>query len=151
MSDVGPERATIVVGLDHTPAASAALRWALQEGVRRGMRVRVVHVYDRTRVDLAHARDHEGRKQRERIEVHRQLSDVMDARMTDVAVAVVQEDGPVSGRLVEAAQHAALVVLGAPTAHGHDRIPELVAAAVDCPVVVVDERGEGQPVAATAG
>lgn len=48
----------IVVGGDHTPAASAALRWAVGEAAETGACVAVVHAFDATRrADLALERD----------------------------------------------------------------------------------------------
>jgi hypothetical protein len=44
----------ILVGVDGSPAAAAALRWAAAEARLRGMRLHVVHARDQDAVELAH-------------------------------------------------------------------------------------------------
>jgi nucleotide-binding universal stress UspA family protein len=149
MRDLPVVRELIVVGLDHTPAGSAALRWAVDEGVRRGDRVMAVHVYDREgRADLALERDHEGERTRERIEAHRQVVDELGDRAARLGIAVSQTDGPVATRLAEAAERAVMLVVGKPTAAANKGLPEFLACVCGCPVMVVDENGVAERVPA---
>lgn len=146
MTDSPAVRKLIVVGLDHTPAGSAALLWAVDEGVRCNARVMAVHVYDRSRADLAHGADHEAAKTRERIEAHRQLVDVLGDRAPRLGTAISQLDGPVARRLVEAAGGASLLIVGRPTDPDHRSLLAELAAGVSCPVVVVNEGGDAVPI-----
>jgi nucleotide-binding universal stress UspA family protein len=147
MRDLSVVRELIVVGLDHTPAGSAALRWAADEGVRRGGRVMAVHIYDREgRADLGVVRDHDAAKSSERIEAHRQLVDVLGDKAAHLDIAICQTDGRVAPSLAEAAEHAGLLVVGKPTDGSHKGLPELLARSCACPVVVVDEHGVAENV-----
>ena len=49
-----PSAGRILVGVDGSPAAAAALRWAAAEARLRGMRLHVVHARDQDAVELAH-------------------------------------------------------------------------------------------------
>jgi nucleotide-binding universal stress UspA family protein len=143
MQDLPVVRELIVVGLDHTPAGTAALRWAVDEGTRSGARVMAVHVYDRNgRADLAAERDHESEKSKERIEAHRQLVDALGDEAARLGIAISQVEGPVATRLAEATRHAALLVLGRPSDPAHKALPQVLPRLCRCPVVVIDEAGQ---------
>jgi len=141
MNEMPESREFFVVGLDHTPAGSAALRWAVAEAWRRGARVMAVHVYDRARSDLASERDHEGERSRERIEAHRQVIALLGDSAGQQGIALSQLDGPVATRLAEAASQASMLVLGEPTATAHTRLPAILGSTCGCPVMVVAEDG----------
>jgi nucleotide-binding universal stress UspA family protein len=142
MNDVRTGRDLVVVGLEHTPAGSAALRWAVQEAVTRGDRVMAVHVYDpASRADLALERDHDAERTQERIQAHRQVVDELGDRAALLGIAISQLDGPVAIRLAQAAQRAVLLVVGKPSEDSHSELPVVLSRACTCPVVVVDEDG----------
>jgi len=147
MRDLPVVRELIVVGLDHTPAGSAALRWAVDEGVRRGGRVMAVHVYDRdARADLVMERDHEEERTRERIAAHRQVVNELGDRAARLGIAISLTDGRVATRLADAAEHAVLLVVGKPSDDATKGLPELLGSICGCPVMIVDETGEAERV-----
>ena len=146
MNDIPLVRDLIVVGLDHTPAGSAALRWAVDEALRRGGRVMAVHVYDRdARADLALERDHATERTRERIEAHRQVVDQLGDSAARLGIAISQVDGPLVSRLALAAERAVMLVLGKPGVAIHTDLPRLLSEACPCPGVVIDEYGVAEP------
>ncbi|HET7690680.1 MAG TPA: universal stress protein [Nocardioidaceae bacterium] len=136
----------IVVGLDRTPAGSAALRWAAREALRSGARVHAVQVYDRrNRADLALVVDHDEERTRERIRGHCQLLDVLGPRVADQCVVYSQREGDLAEQLLEAGRDAAVVVVGAPSCSQTRTLVESLREHSDCPVVVVDEWGAAHP------
>ena len=142
MSDQPVVRDLVVVGLDHTPAGSAALRWAVDNAGRRGARVLAVNVFD---ADAASPhgleRDLEGEHQQSRIRSHWQVIEALGQTHGRVPVAVSSVEGVVAKRLFEASQRAVLLVLGKPSDATHSTLPARLAAVSVCPVVVVDEFG----------
>src|SRR5215212_1706536 len=134
-------REVIVVGLNHTAGGSAALRWALDEGVRSNTRVLAVNVYDRSRADLVNERDHEGAKSLERMEAHRQLIDILGSQAPRVSLAISQVDGAIAQRLTAAAEGASLLVIGEPCDPAQADLAGQLAHEATCPVVVVRSDG----------
>jgi nucleotide-binding universal stress UspA family protein len=136
----------IVVGLDRTPAGSAALRWAARQALQSGARVHAVQVYDRAgRADLSLVVDHDEERTRERIRGHCQLLDVLGPRVADQCVVYSQRDGDVAEQLLEAGRGAALVVVGVPSSSQTRALVESLRDRCECPVVVVDEWGNAHP------
>lgn len=133
----------IVVGLDGSAASDRALEWALQEGQRRGWTVEVVTAFghnthgglDETTV-TRHSREAAEKAQVE------QIDRVAEPYRDEVTLAVDVLEGPPVKRLIEAAQHARLLVVGS---HGYGRIRTILVGSVaagcirnaTCPVVVL--------------
>jgi nucleotide-binding universal stress UspA family protein len=154
--DVPPEPAPdggrIVVGVDDSEQAAAALRWALAEAVLRGSAVEVVHAWsppisalpfgatlvvpvDEGAIDAA-----------ARTQLDDMVADALvqigrpDGAGLDVQVTVLP--GPPAATLVELAEDAELLVVGS---HGRTGLGRLILGSVamacvqhaHCPVVVV--------------
>lgn len=136
----------IVVGVDGSDPARAALAWAVDEAARRGAPVRAVMAWDDRQAGPAVA-DPDG--------VRAALTDAL----TDTVAALSTPDGPevtaevVPGMptrvLVAASRDAALLVVGS---HGHGRVLQAVLGSVagycvrhaHCPVVVLPAQAESQ-------
>ena len=104
----------IVIGLEDDPPSTAALRWAVQQAMRTGARLRVVHVWTppmaemsspRAVVRQAHQQDVRARVTQT---VNRVLED-MSVRTNWVLELVEGSPGPM---LLHCAQSAELLVLG---------------------------------------
>lgn len=133
----------MVVGLSHSAASTAAVRWALQEGVRRSCPVRVVHVDDVAehidrRLDQG-ASPALTSQQRLFGRVGDAMSDLGDAA-EDMTVSVARLQGDLEDELTRAAADARTLVLGQPGRCRHAGLDERLRAQVHCPVVVVPAR-----------
>ncbi|HET6625777.1 MAG TPA: universal stress protein [Nocardioidaceae bacterium] len=128
----------IVVGGDHTPSASAALRWAVGEAAQTGACVSVVHAFDVSgRADLALERDLERARRDARYRTQCWVIEVLGELSTTVPVIVSTPDASVPEALTIAARGARLVVIGRPQRGHNDDLPALLAAACTCPVMTV--------------
>jgi len=133
----------VVVGLSHSAASTAAVRYALQEGVRHSCPVRVVHVDD----DAEHSDrplDQGGTRpmssqQRLFGRVGDAMSDLGDAA-EEMTVSVARLQGNLEDELTRAAADARALVVGQPGRCRHAGLDERLRAQVDCPVVVVPAR-----------
>ena len=148
-ADAEALRGRIVVGVDDSEQAAAALRWALAEGVLRQATVEVVHAWSPPVSALPfgatlHLRAHEG-------EIDAVARASVD-EFVDAALAEMDEQPPEVLRtilpgspamtLVEVAESADLLVVGS---HGRTGLSRLVLGSVamacvqhaPCPVVVV--------------
>lgn len=138
--------ATIVVGLDGTPASLAALRFALAEAAISGATVEVIHCWHAHSLrDVAFGSTHE---------LHNgsicMLDNEVRAAVKDTVGTVEVTETSVNGRpaavLLEHAKNAQLLILGA---HRHSTLRDAafgqVAAACrkqsSCPVVIVEIDG----------
>jgi nucleotide-binding universal stress UspA family protein len=134
----------LVVGADGSPASDRALEWALDEARRRGGTVRVVTAFGAvqhggTLDEPTVAR--QAREAAERVQAE-QLARVAGPYRDDVALAEEVVEGRPVERLVEAARHATLLVVGS---HGYGRLQQLLVGSVaagciraaGCPVVVL--------------
>jgi len=131
----------IVVGLNSSPGASLALRWAVDEAVLRSAPLRIVHCWLRGSrefaggEELAHALELQA--------LERATSWIMDALGTvDVPGYVDIVEGPAAAVLVERSRDAALLVVGT---QAHIGVQRLLGGSVShhclshaaCPVVAI--------------
>jgi nucleotide-binding universal stress UspA family protein len=139
----------VVVGADGTTWSRAAVRWAAHEAERRGLPLRVTHVFGwdwrETRHDMGNDYPDLIRKRAEGITANA----VFEARM--VARKLEVEGDPVIGHaaalLLDETEYAELMVLGS---RGHGgfgslllgSVSQRVATHAKCPVVVVRGRGD---------
>ena len=142
----------IVVGYDGSVAATAALRWALDEGRRRAAPVRLVYVLEwPVHIDPIAQRPAGWPDS----QFHRDAEAVVEAAVAgaarsdpDVVLRSVVLEGPAAATLCELSTQAQMIVLGH---RGHGGFSGLllgsvslaVAAHAQCPVVVV--RGASSP------
>jgi len=137
----------IVVGVDDSLGARAALDWALDEARRQGARVEVLHAFE-VEVAWIDGADFARWSQLQRQAAEAALSMVVEDAASPASVEVdarVVEGNPVTV-LVEASQHADLLVVGS---RGRGGLRGLLLGSVsqrcveraDCPVVVVPEDG----------
>jgi nucleotide-binding universal stress UspA family protein len=131
--DPEPVRGRIVVGVDDSEQAAAALRWALAEGVLRQATVEVVHAWSEPMAALPFARA--------------SVDEVVDAALAEMeeqppeVLRTILPGGPAL-TLVEVAESADLLVVGS---HGRTGLSRMVLGSVamacvqhaPCPVVVV--------------
>jgi nucleotide-binding universal stress UspA family protein len=137
---------TIVVGVDDSDGARAALGWALRQAAVTGDRVRVVHAYE---INLAWIDDYNPdipdweRRARAKAEATAAavLDDVIGDRARD-GVEVCAVEGSPARALAEAANDAVLVVVGSRGRGGFaglllGSVSHRVALHSPCPVVIV--------------
>ena len=134
----------IVVGVDGSPASDRALEWAMQEGRSRGWTVEVVTAFDHTGHVGSLAESTVTLQARETVETAqvRQIDKVAAPYRDDVTLSCEVVEGPPVQRLMDAARHAGLLVVGS---HGHGRAREILVGSVaagcilnsTCPVVVL--------------
>ena len=128
----------IVVGGDHTPSATAALRWAVGEAAQSGACVRVVHAFDvEGRADLAVERDLDRARRDARYRTQSWVFEVLGDLNTSVPVIVSTPDGSVEQALVAAARGAQMVVIGQPQDGRHRDLPAALSRTCSCPVMTV--------------
>ncbi|HET6699844.1 MAG TPA: universal stress protein [Nocardioidaceae bacterium] len=133
----------IIVGGDHTPAASAALRWAVAQAAGSGAYVCVVHAFDVAgRADLALERDLDRARRDSRYRTQSWVVEVLGETAGSVPVTVSTPDGSVVGALVAAAHDASMVVIGRPRSRHNRRLAERVARSCACPVVTIGADAE---------
>ena|SRR5690606_16658708 len=148
-TEEGSRRGRIVVGLDDSEQAAAALRWALAEGVLRNATVEVVHAWtpplsalpfgatlvipvDESEIDKA---------------ARRSVDEMVDAALAEMetrppeVLRTILPGGP-AYTLVEVSQDAEMLVVGS---HGRTGLSKLMLGSVamacvqhaQCPVVVI--------------
>ncbi|SDH59556.1 Nucleotide-binding universal stress protein, UspA family [Lentzea fradiae] len=148
----------IVVGVDGSTGANAALRWALHEAARRGARVEAVLAYhhEPVFVPATSMALHPYGERPQRHPARELHANVVLARAamhdaSDVAEVVVVGDA--ADHLVEASRHADLLVLGT---RGHGALAGAVLGSVatkclrhaECPVVVIPPHAAARAVQA---
>ena len=89
------ERGTITVGIDGSEPASVAARWAAQDAVLRGSRLKIVHVADQPEEFLDTA------------------VDMVRGEFPELAIELVQCGGSPAKILVDESEHSLLTVVGA--------------------------------------
>jgi nucleotide-binding universal stress UspA family protein len=148
-ADAEPTRGRIVVGVDDSEQAAAALRWALAEGVLRQATVEVVHSWSPPMSAMPfgatlHLRANEGEIDAVARQAVDEIVDAALAEMDDQPPEVLRTilPGAPALTLVEVAETADLLVVGS---HGRTGLSRLVVGSVamacvqhaPCPVVVV--------------
>ncbi|GIF01753.1 universal stress protein [Paractinoplanes rishiriensis] len=139
----------IVVGADGTDSSKKAVRWAAHEAQRRGLPLRVTHVFDwewrEARFDTSHGYLDLAREQAESITAGAEFEARVVARSLEI------EGDPVIGhagaRLLQESEQAELMVLGSRGRGGFaslllGSVSQRVATHARCPVVVVRGRGD---------
>ena len=144
----------VIVGVDGTPAARAALVWAAESAVRRGERLRIVHGLGMPVVTGTYSVSERYKPAEEvREEGHRLLSDSVEhAREVrpelDVVTILGTEDAPAV--LLNEARRGDVIVVGS---RGLGAVRSIVLGSVSvrtsshapCPVIVVPEATTGRP------
>ena len=132
---------TIVVGLDNTPAARAALRWAVRRASRLKAAVRAVHVLELPGSAGPLEHDPAG----ERATVQGRAQDWVAGALTGLAVeapvTIDVRDGDPAEVLSRAARHAEILVLGKNPDSATTPITDW-AVPLGCELVVIDESGQ---------
>jgi len=144
---------TIVVGVDGSPSARAALAWAVEEAERRNSRVVAIHVAARPWAAGVAASPYgaylvaEAQQQIEDEARKLLAQEVAHARgQAEVDIEQRLAEGPVAATLLDAAAAADLLVVGS---RGHGGFAGLLLGSVghacahhaSCPVVIVREAG----------
>lgn len=137
----------IVVGLNHSPAAQAALRWAVDEASRLRANVTVVHALDAEhRADLAMATDVESERRESAGRAQRWAAECVTLP-PGVQTTFVTPLSPITEALILAAEDALLVVVGRPQDDRLEGLPERLSRGLECPVFCVDSTGTADLVA----
>ena len=133
----------IVVGGDHTPAATAALKWAVVEAAQSGACIAVVHAFDvEGRADLALERDLDRARRDARYRTQSWVVEVLGDLDTSVPVIVSTPDGSAEQSLMTAARGAQMVVIGQPHGGRHRDLATALARSCECPVMTVAANNE---------
>jgi nucleotide-binding universal stress UspA family protein len=139
------QRQRIVVGVDGSPAAAAALRWATGEAARHAMRLDAVIAW-RPSPAIAPPAGHPAASTRTQEERRGDAEAVLEEALAEVDTAAVEVErrvmrGSPHRVLLEASEGASLIVIGGHTGKLAGKLPwstgqQLVHEA-ECPVVVV--------------
>jgi nucleotide-binding universal stress UspA family protein len=140
-----PGQQRIVVGVDRSAAALAALRWAVAEARLRGAALHVVHAWEPVTHRAPYAVPHDWpTDEQERLRASADLAAVIFAVFGGQAPAgVTQElaEGPAERVLIDRSQDAGLLVLGAiaPQSPGGPAGPVVRACmrSARCPLVII--------------
>ena len=133
----------VIVGVDRASGMGDAVDWAADEAERRGVRLRLVHVWLRQAYDTPEGRNNADTER----EGQRLLQDAAaraTARQVEPAVDVELLEGGPRDSLMSLSPDAELLVTGARGSGGFPRLlvgstSLYLAAAADCPVVVVPQ------------
>ena len=140
-----PRQQRIVVGVDRSAAAVAALQWAVAEARLRGAALHLVHAWEPVTHRAPYAVPHDWPTDEEqRLRAHGDLSAVIFAAFGCKAPAgVTQElaEGPAERVLIDRSLDAGLLVLGAiaPQSPGETAGPVVRACmrSARCPLVII--------------
>lgn len=147
----------VVVGVDGSPSALDAVRWAAETAASRKLELRIVHAFGYARqglgselwsADTVHAAF--------RAEAEAALDEAVKAATTtaaDIAISPMVSDHPPAPLLLAESRRARMVVLGATGLGGFGRLllgstAAEVATHASCPVVVTRRRSDDMPAAA---
>ena len=132
----------IVVGVRSTPAADAALRWALNKAKKTGSAVTAVHVYDESEhADLPLEADKQAAVQESHHRVQLLVSMIAGELDFPGPFSFRARSGDLETVLVDEAADAGVLVVGVPQRERHDDFLERLSAEAQCAVVAVDENG----------
>jgi hypothetical protein len=127
----------VVVWGEHTPSATAAVRWAVTEAEQAGAAVVVVRPFDvAARADLGLERDLERARRDSRFRAQSWVVEAAADLSTSVPVVVSTPDGSAYDALAAAARDARMLVIGDHEGNHRD-LAERLARACTCPVVMV--------------
>jgi nucleotide-binding universal stress UspA family protein len=161
LSDPLVQGGRIVVGVDDSPHAAAALRWALREAVLRQATLEVVHAWQLPMAALPFGATFLVPVDEGEIDAaaRTEVDKIVDATLAELDVEAPQVlrsvvPGPAASSLIDAAETADLLVVGS---HGRTGLRRLVVGSVanaciqhaPCPVVVIrlpegdDDAGSG--------
>jgi nucleotide-binding universal stress UspA family protein len=148
-SGVRRDSHVLVVGVDGSPAAEAALEWAIAEASIHGGELRIVHAwtYEYTRPAIESIDDHRAASEAARRMLDRVVDDVR-TRAAGCEVLGVLVEGSGAWALVEEAATADLVVVGSRGLGGLrsmllGSVANAVTERAPCPTVVVHRPGRG--------
>lgn len=104
----------IVVGLDNSPSAAAALRWASEQSRVSGFPLRVVHAWQLKAIEVAAASSEfwEAAHADARAQATRWVLDTLGGSAADVRWSLDIAEGPAGPVLVSRSRGARLLVLG---------------------------------------
>src|SRR5690242_9429489 len=155
------DRRTLVVGVDGSESGRRALRWALAEAQLRQLRLQVVHAWREPAVFIPEEYDttlvERGRTDEAALKLIDDEIDAVGADLPDIVeITRMQVHGFAARSLIEASEHAELVVLGRRGTGGfpHELIgPKAVQVAhhAKCPVTVVPELWTGEGLGVVVG
>lgn len=152
----------IVVGVDGSEHAQAALQWALDEAAAKGAQLEVVHAYDRvpywqfyaeggvmsaslsqTIEDEVSAAE-QGAAEAAKATIDRMIEDLDDTKGVEIE-AVTVADNNAAGALVERSADADLLVVGSRGRGGFaglllGSVSQQAASHSRCPVVIIGDR-----------
>jgi nucleotide-binding universal stress UspA family protein len=142
---IQPGQQRIVVGVDRSAAALAALRWAVAEARLRGAALHVVHAWEPVPYRAPYAVPHDWpTEEQERRQAHADLAAIVRAAFGSQAPAGVTQElavGAAERVLIERSQGAGLLVLGAaaPQSPGQPAGPVIRACmrSARCPLVII--------------
>ena len=104
----------IVVGLDDSPSAAAALRWAAEQSRVTGLPLRALCAWQLTSDDRAGSRDFaKAASANARAQATRRVMDALGKGAADVRWSLDVVEGPPGPALVKRSRGARLLVLGA--------------------------------------
>lgn len=152
----------MVVGVDGSEHAQAALRWALDEAATRGAVLEVVHAYDRVpywqfyaeggvmsaslsqTIEDEVASAEKAAAEAARATIDRMIQDLDDTRGVEIE-AVTIADNNAAGALIERSAEADLLVVGSRGRGGFaglllGSVSQQCASHAKCPVVIIGER-----------
>lgn len=134
----------IVVGLDNTPGAAAALRWAITRANRVGAVVRAVHAIELPGSAASLENDVAGTRATVQGHAHTWAARALAGSTSHAPVTVELRDGDPATVLSRAARGAETLVLGTNAGNTPSPLTDCVVP-TRCELVVVDETGERQP------
>ena len=140
---------TVVVGIDGTEASREALRWAAEEAKLRGAALRVVHTWDHPYAVPGPYPQTSGPRVDEEDTERRLAEELLDRELaaagveaTGVRIEPELVEAPPAKTLIDAAQHADLLVIGSDRRGrlAHEPLGRIGRECVQhspCPVVIV--------------